>query len=1342
MSQRDAKGFAEAKPSATRVSSVSTRTKRLRRRNRSAYSLHVFAIFLLSFIAPSSCQECIPPLLTSKQQVYKVGVLAITGIQSAYDDYNATFSEYLTASAGTRFVPPIRFEMEPLDISLSSIDDMDFLYVNPFVFSCVESERGAHALVSQVSRRVVGGTVYNLTKFGGVIFTRADSNISSIQDIKGKVVACASIRGFGSGQMQFRELQRAGLSYINDPEQLVFTFNQTKVVEGVLDGNFDVGFVRTDQIERSLGEDYASQIKIIASKENLEIDGVPFPFQSSTQLYPEWNVVSLAHVPNEVAIEVQQALLALADHAAVGNDLTRCYAENDCDGNDDRARERCRSSCEDDIQPLMRCDTTVQVAVAANAASIKQGTYAAFRTALSYAELRSLQEDTQYLTRNETSGLRKCLHSSNIYDAIACPFGYYRKPEKEVAYGCAIEGLACREDFFCICSPCGKMPEVEVFSPLSSGTGCSRLELCGTTQQTKSLTFRVIDKTRRFGLDLTVRILELKKSREIHPFPVASHLIRSKDRNETSYEYEFSVESNLVGVLLVEILANGEHIPASPIRVEVKPRDCAAELNNALLTADTNGQCICNSNSGDIAGRCVAYSVLLPSFLLPLVGIVTIIAFVYTERRRKQADTFWSVKKSELLFNDPPEIIGRGTFGLVLLAEYRGTQVAVKRVMPPKATQMPILARSKARTTESGSCSSTSLDVEHGPSAAKKISENQHVQTDALCDDYSFGRQYSFNDIGGTAFDFAAENVTGRSSPRLGQSLDDLSLTTRPRMRSMGHAPSTSSSHVTDDLSGMDSIRQMPRRHSTGNYTFSSLVLFSPILGMSNGGESGMKSVQPTVGNIEPVSLVAKKSGSDALSISTAYQSRLDRKGLFGTVWSRRTAYNRLKADFIAEMRHLSKLRHPCITTVMGAIISKEDEPMLVMEFMEMGSLYDILHNETIVLDGDLVLPILRDITRGMRFLHAASPQVIHGDLKALNVLVDSNFRAKVCDFGLSQKKHVGATGTPLWMAPELLRGESDNTAASDVYSFGIILYEVYSREDPYAGEDTRVVINQVVDPTVNKRPPVPSSCPPLTATLMTDCLVANPSDRPTFQDLDSRLKQMHVSSVEPGKMQFSRQTKKEQRHPDLLNEVFPKHIAEALREGRKVEPESRDCVTIFFSDIVGFTNISSTMSPIKVSDLLDRLYLRFDMLSHKHDVFKVETIGDAYMAATNLVKGQDDHVKRIAEFAIDAVKAANGTLIDRDDPSKGFVKVRVGFHSGPVVANVVGSRSRRYSLFGDTVNTAARMESSSHENRIQCSDRSAGLLQLHHPEIKLAPRGNIKIKGKGEIHTYWVNEE
>jgi len=331
-------------------------------------------------------------------------------------------------------------------------------------------------------------------------------------------------------------------------------------------------------------------------------------------------------------------------------------------------------------------------------------------------------------------------------------------------------------------------------------------------------------------------------------------------------------------------------------------------------------------------------------------------------------------------------------------------------------------------------------------------------------------------------------------------------------------------------------------------------------------------------------------------------------------------------------------------------------------------------------------------------------------------------------------------------MAPELLRGESSNSGASDVYSFGVILYEVYTRREPYQGEDPSTVLRDVADPSVNRRPPIPPACPAQIATIMTDCLDARIDARPTFEEIDLRLKRLDAENVHPGEMHLSAQARKNRkasRGEDLLFKVFPRHIAETLRDGGKVEPENRECVTVFFSDIVGFTDISASVSPMKVSDMLDRLYQGFDDLSLAHDVFKIETIGDAYLCVTNLVKDQEsDHAKRIAEFSIDAIAMAGETLIDVDDPARGHVRIRVGFHSGPVIASVVGSRLPKYSMFGDTVNTASRMESNSLPGRIQCSDRTAELLKKQCPELPIVSRGQIRIKGKGEMLTFWVDEK
>ena len=146
--------------------------------------------------------------------------------------------------------------------------------------------------------------------------------------------------------------------------------------------------------------------------------------------------------------------------------------------------------------------------------------------------------------------------------------------------------------------------------------------------------------------------------------------------------------------------------------------------------------------------------------------------------------------------------------------------------------------------------------------------------------------------------------------------------------------------------------------------------------------------------------IISRLSGSGTILPLNATASQYPEKKW--TWWNKhvrkRDEYSKLKADFIQEMRQLSKLRHPCIVQIMGAVISPRQEPMLVMEFMDHGSLYDLLHNETMTIEGELVLPILRDIVSGIRFLHAATPEVIHGDLKAQNVLVDIKLRAKVSE--------------------------------------------------------------------------------------------------------------------------------------------------------------------------------------------------------------------------------------------------------------------------------------------------------------------------------------------------------
>lgn len=133
-------------------------------------------------------------------------------------------------------------------------------------------------------------------------------------------------------------------------------------------------------------------------------------------------------------------------------------------------------------------------------------------------------------------------------------------------------------------------------------------------------------------------------------------------------------------------------------------------------------------------------------------------------------------------------------------------------------------------------------------------------------------------------------------------------------------------------------------------------------------------------------------------------------------------------------------------------------------------------------------------------------------------------------------------------------------------------------------------------------------------------------------------------------------------------------------------------------------------------------------------------SLSDAYMTVTNLAEKQDDHVEIMARFALKVIKLASETWIDPSDPSLGKIQVRAGFHSGPVVAQVIGTRNPRYSVIGDTVNVASRMESNSQAGMVQCSAHSAKLLrQRKMNDLTLIPRGTMSIKGKGRMETFFV---
>ncbi|XP_078670752.1 soluble guanylate cyclase 88E-like isoform X5 [Branchiostoma floridae x Branchiostoma belcheri] len=207
----------------------------------------------------------------------------------------------------------------------------------------------------------------------------------------------------------------------------------------------------------------------------------------------------------------------------------------------------------------------------------------------------------------------------------------------------------------------------------------------------------------------------------------------------------------------------------------------------------------------------------------------------------------------------------------------------------------------------------------------------------------------------------------------------------------------------------------------------------------------------------------------------------------------------------------------------------------------------------------------------------------------------------------------------------------------------------------------------------------------------------------------------------------------------ELLYQMIPKAVADRLRKG---EASVETCevfqeVTILFSDVVGFTKICSRITPMQVVSMLNSMYTLFDQLTEKHNVYKVETIGDAYMVVSGAPEKTRFHAHYVADMALDMLRS----MKHLQDPSTGdTLQIRIGVHSGMVVAGVVGLKMPRWCLFGDTVNTASRMESSGQGMHIHISETTKA--HLDEEPYVIVERGTVTIKGKGEMKTYWLKEK
>ena len=196
--------------------------------------------------------------------------------------------------------------------------------------------------------------------------------------------------------------------------------------------------------------------------------------------------------------------------------------------------------------------------------------------------------------------------------------------------------------------------------------------------------------------------------------------------------------------------------------------------------------------------------------------------------------------------------------------------------------------------------------------------------------------------------------------------------------------------------------------------------------------------------------------------------------------------------------------------------------------------------------------------------------------------------------------------------------------------------------------------------------------------------------------------------------------------------------------DGPPIADEFPNC-TVLFADLTGFTSWSSSRKPTEVFELLETLYGSFDTAAAKYDVFKVETVGDCYVAATGIPRAQEDHAVIMARFARYCLRSTSklltGKLSDRLGPDTEHMQLRVGLHSGPVTGGVLRGKKARFQLFGDTVNTTSRIESTGMGGRIHVSDATANELKAKGKGHWLKQREDqVQAKGKGVMQTHWLD--
>ncbi|RVE69219.1 hypothetical protein OJAV_G00075340 [Oryzias javanicus] len=392
------------------------------------------------------------------------------------------------------------------------------------------------------------------------------------------------------------------------------------------------------------------------------------------------------------------------------------------------------------------------------------------------------------------------------------------------------------------------------------------------------------------------------------------------------------------------------------------------------------------------------------------------------------------------------------------------------------------------------------------------------------------------------------------------------------------------------------------------------------------------------------------------------------------------------------------------------------------------------LSQDETFMDMEFKISVMYDIAKGMSYLHTSNIPV-HGRLKSTNCVVDNRMVVKITDFGCHT---ILKPAKDLWTAPEHLRKDGVSQKG-DVYSYAVIAHEIVTRKTPFYTQycsNSAEKIYRVQYPRNNNffRPELnfegASDREIELYALIKNCWDEDPERRPDFKKIELTLgkifSNLHNQATETymdnliRRLQMYSRTlenlveertalyKAERDRADRLNfMLLPGPVVRSLKETGRVEPELFEEVTIYFSDIVGFTTLCHYSTPMEVVDMLNNIYKNFDSILDHHDVYKVETIGDAYMVASAPAR----------DSSVDPYRSAFRPLCSRSG----------GEQDAPLLS------------LWDTVNTASRMESTGLPLRIHVSQSTIKILQRTPCKFEFEKRGETYLKGKGKEMTYWL---